>query len=61
MTPLQIKRFQLQRPTSADIEEVRSTIDRECRQFGARLIGAGGELALSWPARQMVQRRTLED
>jgi poly-gamma-glutamate capsule biosynthesis protein CapA/YwtB (metallophosphatase superfamily) len=53
MVPLRIKRFQLRRPTSSDIEWVRATIDRECRQFGARVIGSGGKLALSWPRERL--------
>jgi poly-gamma-glutamate capsule biosynthesis protein CapA/YwtB (metallophosphatase superfamily) len=48
MVPLQIKRFQLVRPTSSDIEWLRATIDRECRRFGARVGVNDGKLVLSW-------------
>ena len=57
MLPLQIKRFQLQRPTSSDIEWIRATIDRECHQFGACVIGSGGKLALSWPHERLEAAR----
>jgi poly-gamma-glutamate capsule biosynthesis protein CapA/YwtB (metallophosphatase superfamily) len=48
MVPLQIKRFQLVRPTSSDIEWLRATIDRECRRFGARVSVNDGKLVVSW-------------
>jgi poly-gamma-glutamate capsule biosynthesis protein CapA/YwtB (metallophosphatase superfamily) len=49
MVPLQIKRFRLARPSSSDVEWVRATIDRECRQFGARVLVDDSKLVVSWP------------
>jgi poly-gamma-glutamate capsule biosynthesis protein CapA/YwtB (metallophosphatase superfamily) len=49
IVPLQIKRFQLIRPSSPDVEWVRATIDRECRQFGARVLVRNGKLVVCWP------------
>jgi hypothetical protein len=55
MVPLQIKRFRLARPSSCDVEWVRTTLDRECRQFGARVIVADGKLAVSWTHDQRLE------
>src|SRR5215210_219949 len=35
MTPIQIKRFRLNRPSVADIRWLQSTLDRESRKLGA--------------------------
>jgi poly-gamma-glutamate capsule biosynthesis protein CapA/YwtB (metallophosphatase superfamily) len=50
MTPLQISRFRLTRPSSLDTEWLRRTLDRECRKLGGATIelGASGRLALAW-------------
>jgi poly-gamma-glutamate synthesis protein (capsule biosynthesis protein) len=52
MTPLQIRRFRLTRPSSLDTEWLRRTLDRECRKLGGATIelGASGRLALAWNA-----------
>jgi poly-gamma-glutamate capsule biosynthesis protein CapA/YwtB (metallophosphatase superfamily) len=55
MVPLQIKRFRLDRPSSSDVEWVRTTLDRECRQFGARVILGDGKLVVSWPPDQRLE------
>jgi len=50
MTPLQIKKFQLARPTKTDVEWIRQTLDRECRQFKARALpGPDGQIVLAAP------------
>jgi poly-gamma-glutamate capsule biosynthesis protein CapA/YwtB (metallophosphatase superfamily) len=49
MVPLQIKRFQLVRPTSSDIDWLQATVDRECRRFGARVTVNNDKLSVSWP------------
>jgi poly-gamma-glutamate synthesis protein (capsule biosynthesis protein) len=49
MTPLQIRHFQLVRPSRDDVAWLRDTLDRESRAFGARVEAApNGGLALSW-------------
>lgn len=50
MTPLQIRRFRLNRPSSLDVEWRRRTLDRENRKLGGATIelGASGRLALAW-------------
>jgi poly-gamma-glutamate capsule biosynthesis protein CapA/YwtB (metallophosphatase superfamily) len=49
MTPVQIRHFQLVRPSREDIEWLRKTLDRESQLFGARIeAGPNGRLALSW-------------
>jgi poly-gamma-glutamate capsule biosynthesis protein CapA/YwtB (metallophosphatase superfamily) len=55
MVPLQIKRFRLERPSSSDVEWVRTTLDRECRQFGARVTVGDGKLVVSWPHDQRLE------
>ena len=55
LVPLQIRRFQLVRPSPPDIDWLRQTLDRECQRFGARVAPAADwRLALSWerPANQ---------
>jgi poly-gamma-glutamate capsule biosynthesis protein CapA/YwtB (metallophosphatase superfamily) len=49
LVPLQIKRFRLARPSSCDVEWVRTILDRECRQFGAHVTVDDGKLVVSWP------------
>jgi poly-gamma-glutamate synthesis protein (capsule biosynthesis protein) len=49
MTPLQIRHFQLVRPSRDDVAWLQETLDRESRAFGARIEAApNGGLALSW-------------
>ncbi|MBX6364428.1 MAG: CapA family protein [Gemmatimonadetes bacterium] len=48
MTPLRIRRFQLVRPSAAEREWLRARLDRECGQFGGRVVGRGDGLALEW-------------
>jgi poly-gamma-glutamate capsule biosynthesis protein CapA/YwtB (metallophosphatase superfamily) len=38
LVPLQIKNFRLSIPSRRDIEWVQQTLDRECQQFGTRVI-----------------------
>ena len=47
MTPLQIRRFRLQRASKPDTQWLAQTMDRECRRLGARLRrNAGGRFEL---------------
>jgi hypothetical protein len=55
MVPLQIKRCRLARPSN--VEWVRTTLDRKCRQFGARVIVGDGKLMVSWPHDQRLEGR----
>jgi poly-gamma-glutamate synthesis protein (capsule biosynthesis protein) len=49
MTPLRIRRLQLQRASRAEVAWLAKTLDRECRRFGARVTTMReGTLALSW-------------
>jgi poly-gamma-glutamate capsule biosynthesis protein CapA/YwtB (metallophosphatase superfamily) len=49
MTPLQIRRFRLQRASKPDTQWLARTMDRECRRLGAKLRrNAGGRFELSW-------------
>jgi poly-gamma-glutamate synthesis protein (capsule biosynthesis protein) len=51
MTPLRIRRLQLQRATRADAAWLEKTLDRESARFGARVTTKPeGTLALSWRA-----------
>jgi poly-gamma-glutamate synthesis protein (capsule biosynthesis protein) len=50
LAPLQIKRFQLDRAASEDVNWLQQTLDRESRPFRTRVrIAPEGKLALSWP------------
>jgi poly-gamma-glutamate synthesis protein (capsule biosynthesis protein) len=50
LVPLQIKRFQLARPSSEDADWLRQRLDGECRSFGTGIIGKpDGRFALSFP------------
>jgi poly-gamma-glutamate synthesis protein (capsule biosynthesis protein) len=46
MVPLQIRQFQLQHPSHADIDWLARTLDRESRKFGSRIAGRDGRLQL---------------
>lgn len=49
MVPLQIRQFRLTRPSRQDIDWLQERLNRECRQFRARVEQiSGGRLALSW-------------
>lgn len=49
MTPLQIRRFRLDRPSKIDVEWLRRRLDRESRKLGATVEPAPRErFALSW-------------
>jgi poly-gamma-glutamate synthesis protein (capsule biosynthesis protein) len=49
ITPLQIRRFQLARPSAADASWLRESLDCESRAFGARVQSQPtGRLRLSW-------------
>lgn len=49
LVPFQIRRFRLNRASSADTEWLRRTIDRESAKFGTRIErGRGTALRLSW-------------
>ncbi|HME84066.1 MAG TPA: CapA family protein [Roseiarcus sp.] len=48
MTPLKIRRLQLSRPSSEDVDWLRRTLDRESAPFGTRVeLAPGGRLAVS--------------
>jgi poly-gamma-glutamate synthesis protein (capsule biosynthesis protein) len=50
MTPLQIRRFRLQRASKQDVSWLRDTLDRECAKLGTRIeSSAGDHLRLAWP------------
>lgn len=50
IVPLQIRKFQLVRPSKQDISWVQQVLDRESRIFGATVaLSADGLLSLSWP------------
>jgi poly-gamma-glutamate capsule biosynthesis protein CapA/YwtB (metallophosphatase superfamily) len=52
IVPLQIKRFQLARPSANDINWVREMLARESRPFATTIAAAApGRLALAWPGR----------
>jgi len=47
MTPLQIRRFQLVAPSSADVDWLLGSLDRESRRFGSRVeLDPDGRLTL---------------
>ncbi len=49
MTPLQIRRFRLNRPSATDLGWIQRKLDHESRKMGARVSStSGGRLALSW-------------
>lgn len=49
MTPLQIRRFRLSRPSMKDVDWLQRKLDRESRKLGARVASApGGRLTLLW-------------
>jgi poly-gamma-glutamate capsule biosynthesis protein CapA/YwtB (metallophosphatase superfamily) len=51
IVPLQIRKFQLVRPSAEDIRWVQQTLDRETRKFGAGIkLRSDGRLMLSWQA-----------
>ncbi len=48
LTPLKIRRLQLSRPSSEDVDWLRRTLDRESAPFGTRVeLAPGGRLAVS--------------
>lgn len=48
ITPLQIRKFRLDRPSKQDVEWLQRTLQRECQPFGTGiLLGPGGRLVLS--------------
>jgi poly-gamma-glutamate synthesis protein (capsule biosynthesis protein) len=50
MVPLQIRGFRLNRASDEDVDWLMRTLDRESRQFGARVVrGRRGTLELSFP------------
>lgn len=49
MSPLQMRRFRLNRPSAADVRWLRAVLDREAQKFGAAVTPAGDErLRLVW-------------
>jgi poly-gamma-glutamate synthesis protein (capsule biosynthesis protein) len=49
MTPLQMRRFQLSRAPSEDVDWLRRTLDRESAPFGTRVaLAEGGRLKIRW-------------
>ncbi len=49
LVPLQIRQFQLVRPSHQDIAWLRQTLDRESQRFGARVaLTSDGRLVLAW-------------
>jgi poly-gamma-glutamate capsule biosynthesis protein CapA/YwtB (metallophosphatase superfamily) len=52
IVPLQIRKFNLVRPSGPDIDWVRQTLNRESRRFGTSVaVISPGRLALSWPSK----------
>ena len=50
ITPLQIRKFRLDRPSSQDIEWIQQTLQRECLRFGTGIVlDPGGRLTPSHP------------
>ncbi len=50
IVPLQIRQFQLVRPSRRDIDWLQQTLDRESRRFGAGVVvTTDGDLGLAWP------------
>ena len=48
ITPLQIRKFRLDRPSKQDVEWLQQTLQRECRRFGTGIaLDPGGRLVLS--------------
>jgi poly-gamma-glutamate capsule biosynthesis protein CapA/YwtB (metallophosphatase superfamily) len=48
IVPLQIRRFQLTRPTTTDLDWVQQRLTRECDRFGSRVVATGsGRLTLT--------------
>jgi poly-gamma-glutamate capsule biosynthesis protein CapA/YwtB (metallophosphatase superfamily) len=49
LSPMSIRRFRLNRPTPADVEWVRDTLNREGKRFGTWVeAGSAGDLELRW-------------
>ena len=49
MTPMQIKRFRLNRPSDADVRWLQSTLDQESKKLGAAVeLTEGNRLRLHW-------------
>ncbi len=49
LVPLQIRKFQLVRPSNSDIHWMQQTLDREYRKFGTSIAaGKDGHFVLSW-------------
>lgn len=49
MIPTRVQRFRINRAAHSDVEWLRTTLERECRQFGAHVIQQpGGTLELQW-------------
>ena len=47
ITPLQIRRFQLSRPSQEDVDWLRRTLERESAPFGTRVrLAPGGRLSV---------------
>jgi poly-gamma-glutamate synthesis protein (capsule biosynthesis protein) len=54
IAPLQIRKFQLVRPSQQDFTWIQQTLDRESRKYGASasvVLASDGRLALSWPGK----------
>jgi poly-gamma-glutamate synthesis protein (capsule biosynthesis protein) len=50
ITPLQVRRFRLIRPSPEDVDWLQRRLDEQARSFETSVISApGGRLALSWP------------
>jgi poly-gamma-glutamate synthesis protein (capsule biosynthesis protein) len=53
LVPLQIRQFRLIRPSEADFDWIKGTLDRESRQYGARVTTTSDKrLALTWKAKR---------
>ncbi len=51
VVPLQIRKFQLVRPSADDISWLYQVLDRECRKFGSAVATKPqGDFTLSWGA-----------
>lgn len=48
MTPLQIRNFRLQLPSSSDRSWLRDSLDRQCRRFDCRIVLGDDDWMLEW-------------
>ena len=57
IVPLQIRRFQLTRPSREDVMWLQGMLDRESRRFATRVnLDPNGRLVVSWPSEHQAHR-----